>query len=251
MRGRAKRAADAIIAALSVQSARGAKRASGRAARSSEFAATPPTTASRVSASRAPGSGLETADERPHDRALVGRREIRAPRLELRLGEVADGVEQRRLEAREREVEPGNAGDGKAKRLGIALAREPVDLGAAWIAEPEQPRALVERLARGVVERRAEDLERRPVADREQQRVPPAREQARERRLVRVGRQVERRDVTRGDGRRGRAASPAPTRSPWRPRGRRAARRRDPGPASRRCGRRPRGRARRRRAPPE
>ena len=68
-------------------------------------------------ASRALGSGLEAADERPHDRALVGRREIRAPRLELPLAEVADGVEQRRLEAREREVEPGNAGDGKAERL--------------------------------------------------------------------------------------------------------------------------------------
>ena len=42
---RAKRAADAIIAALSVQSERGTKRASGSAARSSELAETPPTTA--------------------------------------------------------------------------------------------------------------------------------------------------------------------------------------------------------------
>jgi hypothetical protein len=43
------RAADAIIAALSVQSASGAKAASGSASRSSEFAATPPTTAIRSS----------------------------------------------------------------------------------------------------------------------------------------------------------------------------------------------------------
>jgi dihydroorotate dehydrogenase (fumarate) len=35
----------------------------------------------------------------------------------------------------------------------IALLREPVDLRAARVAEPEQPRALVERLAGRVVER--------------------------------------------------------------------------------------------------
>ena len=43
--GRPNRAADAIMAALSVASESGAKRASGSAARSSELAATPPTTA--------------------------------------------------------------------------------------------------------------------------------------------------------------------------------------------------------------
>jgi hypothetical protein len=40
-------AAEAIIAALSVQSGSGASAASGSDARSSEFAATPPTTAIR------------------------------------------------------------------------------------------------------------------------------------------------------------------------------------------------------------
>ena len=67
------------------------------------------------------GGGLEPADERAHDRALVGRGEIGAPRIDVRFAEVADGVEQRRLEAREREVEPGDAGDGERERLGVAL----------------------------------------------------------------------------------------------------------------------------------
>ena len=129
------------------------------------------------------------------DRALVGRGEVGATRVELRVAEVAHGVEQRRLEPGEREVEPGHARDRERERLGVALAREPVDLGAAGVAEPEQPRALVERLAGGVVERRAEPLERAALAHGEQQRVPAAREQARERRLERVGAEVERRDV--------------------------------------------------------
>ena len=51
---------------------------------------------------------------------------------------------------------PGDARDRERERLGIAVAREPVDLRAAGIAEAEQARALVERLAGRVVERRAE-----------------------------------------------------------------------------------------------
>ena len=90
---------------------------------------------------------------------------------------------------------PGHARDGERERLGVALAREPVDLGAAGVAEPEQPRALVERLADGVVDRAAGHGERAARADVEQQRVAAAREQAEERRLERVGLEVERRDV--------------------------------------------------------
>ena len=121
----------------------------------------------------------EPLDERAHDRALVARGEIGAPRVELVRREVAHGVEQRRLEPGEREVEPGHARDREGERLRVALAREPVDLGAARVAEAEQPRALVERLAGRVVERRPEHASyRRAVADVEQQRVPAAREQA-------------------------------------------------------------------------
>jgi hypothetical protein len=56
-------------------------------------------------------------------------------------------------------------------------------LRAARVAEAEQPRALVEGLARGVVERRPEHLEGRMVAYVQQKRVAAAREQAEERRL--------------------------------------------------------------------
>ena len=141
---------------------------------------------------RSLGGGLEASDERADDRVLVGRSEICAPRIDVRFAELADGVEQRRLEARER-VEPGTRAT-ETERLGVALARagrsrrRPDSRARAGAHPCRTPRPRV-------VERRAEDLERCPVADREQERVAPAREQARERRLERVGRQVERRDV--------------------------------------------------------
>ena len=61
---------------------------------------------------------------------------------------------------------PGHAGDGEVVRARVAVAREPVDLAPARIAEPEQARALVERLARRVVERRAEQLAARCASGR-------------------------------------------------------------------------------------
>ena len=189
------RAADAIIAALSVQSASGASAASGSAARSSEFAATPPTTAIRLGR-QVLGRRLRALDERPHDRALVRRGEIGAAALELVGSEVADRVEERRLEAREREVEPGNARDRERVGLGITLARETVELGAAGVAEAEQARTLVEGLAGRVVERRPDAPVAGVIGDVEQERVPAAREQAQERRLDRVRLQVERGHVT-------------------------------------------------------
>ena len=45
---------------------------------------------------------------------------------------------------------------GNEKASG-SLSGQPIDRGAAWIPEPEQARALVERLAGGVVQRRSED----------------------------------------------------------------------------------------------
>ena len=191
---RAKRAADAIIAALSVQSERGAKRASGSAARSSEFGGDAADDRDRPVPGLSGGS-VETADEGADDRALIRRREIRPSRRELGLGEVAHRVEQRRLEPREGQIVARNARDGERERLGVALARETVDLRPARVAEPEQPGALVERLAGGVVERRAEHVVSRPVTHRQDQRVAAAREQAREGRLERVGCEIERGDV--------------------------------------------------------
>src|SRR6185369_11288991 len=68
--------------------------------------------------------------------------------------------------------------------------------GTARVAETEEAGTLVERLARSVVERRPQDPEPRVVLDVEQQRVPAAREQAQERRVDRVGLEVQRGDVS-------------------------------------------------------
>src|SRR5919198_290661 len=123
--------------------------------------------------------GLErAADERADDRALVARGEIGAPPLELGGREVADGVEKCRLQPREGEVESRDARDREGVGLRIALAREPVEGGAARIAEAEEACALVEGLAGGVVDRRPDPAEAAVLAHVEKQRVAAAREQA-------------------------------------------------------------------------
>ena len=88
--------------------------------------AAPPAARSSPRRRRRPRSGssaggLDPLDERPDDRALVAGGEIGAPSLELGRREVADGVEQRRLEPREREVEPRHACDREVVRLRVAL----------------------------------------------------------------------------------------------------------------------------------
>ena len=171
---RAKRAADAIIAALSVQSERGTKRASGKRGAKLRVGGDAADDRDRA----VPGlfrGGVEPADEGADDRALVRRRKIRPSRRKLGLGEVAHRVEQRGLQPREGQVEAGNARDRERERVGVALPREMVDLRPARVAEPEQPGALVERLAGGVVERRAEHVVARPVTHRQDQRVAAAR----------------------------------------------------------------------------
>src|SRR5919201_6432470 len=112
--------------------------------------------------------GLERpADERADDRALVARGEVGAAPPELGGREVADGVEERRLEPGEGEVEARHARDGERVRLRIALACEPVERRAAGVAEAEQPRALVEGLACRVVDRRPDAAEAGALADLE------------------------------------------------------------------------------------
>src|ERR687887_156502 len=140
--------------------------------------------------------GLERPpDERADDRALVARGEIGAAPLELLRREVADRVEERRLQAGEGEVEAGHARDGERVRLRVALAREPVERAAARVAEPEQPRALVEGLAGRVVDRRSDAAEAGALPDVEKERVAAAREQAEEGRLQRLRLEVESGDV--------------------------------------------------------
>src|ERR671918_51500 len=77
----------------------------------------------------------------------------------------------------------------------MAVPSDPVDGRSPRVAETEQPRTLVESLARGVVEGRPEPLGPARLRDREENRVPTAREQAGERRLECVRLEIERRDV--------------------------------------------------------
>ena len=65
---------------------------------------------------------------------------------------------------------------------GIAVARDELERRASGIAQAEQARALVERLARSVVTRAAEPQRCRVVGDVQHERVPTRRQQAGERR---------------------------------------------------------------------
>ena len=125
--GSVYRAAEAIIAALSVQSASGASAASGRARPQLRVGGDAADDRDRARRS----GGLDPPDERAHDRPLVARGEVGAPRLELAGVQVAHRVEQRGLQPGEREVEPRHAGDREVVRLRVALAGEHVDLAPA------------------------------------------------------------------------------------------------------------------------
>ena len=65
-------------------------------------------------------SNTKSLDERAHNRALVGRREVCAARLQT-LAEIARRVQQRGLDAGEREVELADPRDRERERLGVAL----------------------------------------------------------------------------------------------------------------------------------
>ena len=133
------------------------QRRPGSAARSSEFAATPPTTA--IGSCPRCSRGLAHAlDERPHDRPLVATPRGRPAR---RSSLVARGRGRRTAAPssarRRRSRGPARARPGRRTPRDRPRA-QPVDRGAARIAEAEQARALVERLAGRVVERRAEHV---------------------------------------------------------------------------------------------
>ena len=205
MRRRSRHSAAApIIAALSVQSSRGTSfsrrprsaQISPTRSRSGPFAATPPP---RATAGQSPcvERPLELRRQLADDRRLKARGKVGAALREAIVAKVARRVDERRLEAREAEVEARVARhrDRERERVGIAVARDPLDLRAARVAEAEDPRRLVERLAGGVVERLTEDLEPVLPSDAREQRVPTARDQAQEGRLERVGLEEVRRDV--------------------------------------------------------
>ena len=83
--------------------------------------------------------------------------------------------------AKEKSGSPGIA-RGNAIASAVAGAREPVDRGAARVAEPEETRDLVERLAGGVVDGLAEHLVVAVPADDDEQGVTTGHEHDRERR---------------------------------------------------------------------
>ena len=184
--GSVNRAAEAIMAALSVQSESGARAASGSAARSSVFAATPPTTAIRsMPVVSAPGGGAGSgrgrsrAGTRPPDRRDARRGPRRRDRGPCR-GETVLTPENERSR-------PGTRATGKRNASGSPWRASASISAPPGIRKPEESGTLVERLTGGVVERRAEQLERATPPHRQQERVTAAREQADEGRLDGVG----------------------------------------------------------------
>ena len=145
------------------RAARSSAAASATRARRREFAATPPPRTS-VGAPRVVGRGDELrrrARRRPPPGTTPRRRRRRRP------GCARTCVHDRGLQPREREVEAVVEHRPRERdRVGIAVAREPVDRRAARVAEAEEPRDLVERLARGVVDGLAEDAVRAVVVHR-------------------------------------------------------------------------------------
>jgi hypothetical protein len=169
----------AIIAPLSVHSFSGGTRRvrpaaahrSSAGARTRELAATPPTT-TRVSTPCAVQGGDRLTGQHIGDRLLkrggaVGHRQglSSVPLRPTGRGGLQPG---------EREgvriiTRPGER-PGEGDRAGVALARRPVDGRPAGVRQPEDPRDLVEALARRVVEGVAEVRDRiaGQIADEQQ-----------------------------------------------------------------------------------
>ena len=165
----------AIIAALSVQRCSGGRNAarpvasasSCTRARSREFAATPPPStrlaAPTASAPSASFSSSWSTTASWNDAAT------------------SDVLHHRRLEPRERRRELARHRTRERDGAGIAVTREPVDHGAARVAEAEEPGDLVEGLPRGVVDGLPEDAVLARGVDRHHHRVPARHEQHRHR----------------------------------------------------------------------
>ena len=196
-------------------------------------AATPPPIASR-SRPVCSSAALDALRERLDDRVAGRRRRGRPGAARLLLAEVAQRVEQRGLqpgEARSRARRRRRA-RGKSKAAGSPSCGEPLEVRAAGERQAEQARALVERLAGGVVERRAEDLEARG-GPRRARGTCGRRWRSGTGTAARTGPGARKFAATwpwrwsTGDERQRRARR----RAPWRSRRRRAARRRGPGPA--------------------
>ena len=192
----AKRAAEPIIAALSVQSSQRDQlqpHAALLAERRHRLAQRPVGGDAAAQRDRLPLAALQRPlqlrGQLADRRRLEARREVGAALLDPLGAEVAAEVDQRRLQAAEAEVEPGVAAiaTGISNASGSPSAASRSSAGPPGIAEPEHARDLVEGLAGGVVEGLAEHLVAVVVAHRGEQGVAAAGDQAEERRLERLG----------------------------------------------------------------
>ena len=216
------------MAALSVQSASGAKRGVRERGAQLGVGGDAADDGDRVQARSAPRPP-PSLDERAHDRALVATRRGRPcaprPRRRDRAPRTAAPSSRPRTRSRARPAArpgtrtppgrpPARAGRSPRRRdsRGRAAARP--------CRTPRRPRRRSTCRARGS----------RVVAHVEQQRVAAAREQAEKRRLDADRARGRARRRGRADGRRARAAGRAPRRAPSPRRARRAARRSSPGP---------------------
>ena len=235
--GSTQRAAEAIIAALSVQSSGGgtfsstpspaARSRSTRVGRHAAAEREPRARLGRPARARRAGSAPRRS------RARRRRRGRRRARARLLLPQVAHRVEQRGLQAREGEVEARDARGGRERERGRVARSAPASTAPARpdSGSPSSRAPLSNASPGRVVERAPEHLVARPARSRAPAAcgrprragtgtaAPSARARGRWRRRAPAG------------GRPARAAAAAPRRGPSRSPRRRAARRRGPGPA--------------------
>ncbi len=131
---------------------------------------------------------LQFRGQLPDHGGLEGGGEVGPPLGHALLAELAAAVDERRLQPAEAEIEAGVAGhrDRHLERGRVALLGQLLQRRPARVAEPEQPRRLVEGLAGGVIEGLAQDLVAPVVPHPRQQGVPAAGDEAEEGRLERL-----------------------------------------------------------------
>jgi len=136
---------------------------------------------------------------RDHSR-LDARRQVRRPRAGLRGPEPLRLPQRGGLQAAEGEVQgvaEVSDGHGDGRR---GLTRRALDGRAAWVAQSEEPRDLVEGLARGVIPRLTDEARVQPVPDEEQVRVAARDDQGHEGRLGTVSRAIAGEPAAEGVG---------------------------------------------------
>jgi hypothetical protein len=117
---------------------------------------------------------VELLEQGFDDRPLERGGKVGAVLLRDRVAQVTQAVQQRGLEAAEAVLQAGQRRFGQRLPVGVALAGEAVEGGAAGEAEAEHARRLVEGLAGRVVAGAADDLEASVLRHPDHVRVRPA-----------------------------------------------------------------------------